>query len=218
MIEVPRSPRSKRPIQSTNWMTIGWSRPRRVRIAAICSGLATSPARIAAGSPGARRKRRNTIVATTPMTGIVARMRPVRKRPMRRPMRLLPLHLFDIPEHRRRSAQYAFHIASCRDRARILARWKIGAELIGALLHVRGDALLFRRIEFAGIGVTQLFDPGIVNPTQPAAGLSAGIDADIGERVHHVGVDPGRVENVPATLCRRVLVDAAPDPRPPRPP
>jgi hypothetical protein len=80
MIEVPRSPCRRRHIHSTNCTTMGWSRPSRARIAAICSGLAASPARMVAGSPGDRRRRRKTTVATTPMTGMVATSRPRMKR------------------------------------------------------------------------------------------------------------------------------------------
>src|SRR5512147_3351931 len=47
------------------------SSPRLERIWAICSVLAASPARIAAGSPGVSRSMRKTSTATTSSTGIV---------------------------------------------------------------------------------------------------------------------------------------------------
>ena len=66
---------SRWPAQMPNCTGIERSRPRLARIAAICSLLAASPARIAAGSPGVRRSIRNTSTATTSSTGIVASSR-----------------------------------------------------------------------------------------------------------------------------------------------
>jgi hypothetical protein len=53
----------------------GRSRPSFARTAAIASAVASSPAMIAAGSPGASRSKKNTNTATTTITGIVARSR-----------------------------------------------------------------------------------------------------------------------------------------------
>jgi hypothetical protein len=53
----------------------GRSSPRLARIAVICSVLAASPARIAAGSQGVSRSIRNTSTATIRRTGIVASSR-----------------------------------------------------------------------------------------------------------------------------------------------
>ena len=47
-------------------------------MAAICSVVAASPARIAAGSPGVSRSMRNTSTATTSSTGMVAATRRAR--------------------------------------------------------------------------------------------------------------------------------------------
>ena len=58
-----------------NCSKIGRSRPSLLRTAAICCAVASSPAMIAAGSPGARRSRKNTNTATTTMTGMVASSR-----------------------------------------------------------------------------------------------------------------------------------------------
>src|SRR5580692_963251 len=46
-----------------------------MRMRSSCSGVALSPARIAAGSPGVSRNSRNTNSATTPITGIAASTR-----------------------------------------------------------------------------------------------------------------------------------------------
>ena len=68
----PRSPCSVLPIQITNWVRIGWSRPSRFLISATCSELALSPAMMAAGSDGVSRSIRNTSTATISITGMVA--------------------------------------------------------------------------------------------------------------------------------------------------
>jgi hypothetical protein len=47
----PKSPRSRLPSQMKNCVTIGSSSPSRLRMAAICSALALSPAMMAAGFP-----------------------------------------------------------------------------------------------------------------------------------------------------------------------
>ena len=54
-------PRARR----ANCSTTGRSRPSLARTAAIASAVASSPAMIAAGSPGAKRSRKNTNTATT---------------------------------------------------------------------------------------------------------------------------------------------------------
>jgi hypothetical protein len=53
-------------------VAIGSSSPRRLRIWAICSVVALSPAMMAAGSDGVRRSIRNTSTATISITGMVA--------------------------------------------------------------------------------------------------------------------------------------------------
>ena len=74
-IEVPKSPCSMPSTQSANCSRIGRSRPSLRRTAASCSTVASSPAMMATGSPGASRKRKNTNTATTTMTGMVATSR-----------------------------------------------------------------------------------------------------------------------------------------------
>jgi hypothetical protein len=71
----PKSPRKMFISQMKNCVTIGSSRPSRLRISAICSALALSPAMIAAGSPGVSRSIRNTKSATISITGRVAARR-----------------------------------------------------------------------------------------------------------------------------------------------
>ena len=70
-IEMPRSPPSTATSQRRNWVGSGSSSPRRCRIATICSGVALSPAMIAAGSPGERCNSRNTNTPTMPITSTV---------------------------------------------------------------------------------------------------------------------------------------------------
>jgi len=74
-IDVPMSPCSSAHTQTTNCSTNGRSRPSFMRTASIASVVASSPAMIAAGSPGARRSRKNTNSATTAITGRVANRR-----------------------------------------------------------------------------------------------------------------------------------------------
>jgi hypothetical protein len=76
-----------RPNQMPNCSGIERSRPRPVRICAICSVLAASPASIAAGSPGVSRSIRNTSTATISSTGIVDSSRRNRNDNMRRTLR-----------------------------------------------------------------------------------------------------------------------------------
>src|SRR6478752_8835227 len=75
MSDVPRSPCSSLFSQVMNCTISGSLRPSEVRIRSSRSGVALSPARIAAGSPGVRRSRRKTNSATTPITGTAARIR-----------------------------------------------------------------------------------------------------------------------------------------------
>ena len=74
-IETPRSPCARPHTQTTNCSTIGRSSPSLARTAAIASLVASSPAMIAAGSPGAKRSRKKTNSATTAMTGTTANRR-----------------------------------------------------------------------------------------------------------------------------------------------
>ena len=74
-IEVPKSPCVMPTSHSANCSRIGRSRPSLLRTWAICRDVASSPAMMAAGSPGASRSRKNTNTATTTMTGMVASSR-----------------------------------------------------------------------------------------------------------------------------------------------
>jgi len=76
-IEMPRSPWSSRQHHTTNCSSIGRSRPSLARIASMSCVVASSPAMIAAGSPGAMRSRKKTKTATTAITGMVASSRPI---------------------------------------------------------------------------------------------------------------------------------------------
>ena len=73
--DVPRSPRNSWPIHVPNCTSSGSFSPRLSRMRSSCAGVAASPARIAAGSPGVSRSKRNTKIATITITGIVANMR-----------------------------------------------------------------------------------------------------------------------------------------------
>jgi hypothetical protein len=75
-IEVPKSPCSMPAIQTDELLE---DRPVEAELAAhggdLSRPVASSPAMIAAGSPGASRSRKNTKIATTAMTGMVASSR-----------------------------------------------------------------------------------------------------------------------------------------------
>ncbi len=70
-MELPRFPWARLTTQTTNCFQIGSSRPSFWRICAMLSGVALSPAMIAAGSPGARWSSRNTNSATMAITGSI---------------------------------------------------------------------------------------------------------------------------------------------------
>src|SRR2546425_5829380 len=71
----PRSPRARRPYQRKSWTWKGASRPSWRWMRTTSSGLASGPAMIEAGSPGARWMSTKATVATTRMTGISASRR-----------------------------------------------------------------------------------------------------------------------------------------------
>jgi hypothetical protein len=56
-------------------MIKGWSRPIRIEISAIISGVALGPSRILAGSPGTRWIIKNIRVIATPMIRIPRKIR-----------------------------------------------------------------------------------------------------------------------------------------------
>ncbi|MNS99863.1 hypothetical protein D3C72_1342780 [compost metagenome] len=74
-IDVPRSPCISLAAHSPNCRHSGSSRPNAVCSLAMSSAVAKSPAISAAGSPGDRWISRNTITATTAMTGTMASTR-----------------------------------------------------------------------------------------------------------------------------------------------
>ena len=73
--EVPRSPVAMFPDQIRNCVCSGLSSPSDSRSCWISPGVASSSARISAGSPGVRWMRRKTNTPTTIITGIAAKQR-----------------------------------------------------------------------------------------------------------------------------------------------
>ena len=65
---VPQSPRTKRPSQAAYCAATGRSRPSAWRCASTCSAVAAGPTSRRAGSPGARRSRKNISVSTPKTT------------------------------------------------------------------------------------------------------------------------------------------------------
>ena len=130
----PRSPCNRLPSQITNCWRMGWLKPSRSRISAICAPLALSPAMIAAGSPGVSRSIRNTKIATMPSTGMVASRRRTTKASIVLVLVADPasatrlLGLADVPEERRRALQQARNVVAVRDRLVPLADVGVGAD------------------------------------------------------------------------------------------
>src|SRR5689334_6588528 len=196
--EVPRSPCRSCHSQAPNCTTIGRSSPRLARIFSMFSGVAASPARIAAGSPGLRRRIRKTTKATIPMTGMVARSRFRTNAAM--PVRSSRSALVDVPERRERRLEHAGQVGAIGARLVVDPGRDPHHVLERLLLDRRGDFLLLGGIGRAHEGVAQLLDLGVLGPAEPAAVLALAVDPEVLHRRQHVGVDPGRVEHVPATL------------------
>ncbi len=77
MSDVPSSPCKSSPTHVMNCSCNGSARPSDVRMRSSWSGVAISPAMIAAGSPVVSLSSRKTKMATMIMTGMTARMRRV---------------------------------------------------------------------------------------------------------------------------------------------
>ena len=74
-IDVPRSPVTTRPSQSTYWTGRGRSRPSSDRTRAICSGLASIPVTVTTGSPGTRWMIKKMPTEASSTTGMSCRRR-----------------------------------------------------------------------------------------------------------------------------------------------
>src|SRR6185437_11080228 len=61
--DVPRSSRASLPRKARNCTSSGWSEPTWARAAAICCGVAPTPSRALAGSPGRRRSSTKSTIA-----------------------------------------------------------------------------------------------------------------------------------------------------------
>src|SRR5271170_7357940 len=159
----------------------------------MVAGVAASPAKMAAGSPALKRNSRNTMVATIAITGIVASNRCSRNRDKGSGDLLV-----DVPEHRRRSGQKARDRVAIGKGDGVLPGRYIGHDFVSALLNILGDLLLLDGVGLAREIVAQLFDGRIIDPAEPAGALAAAVDAQVGDRVQHVGSGPGGVKDVPA--------------------
>src|SRR5258706_5312456 len=130
------------PSQMPNCARIGRSRPSSVRMRAIWSVLAASPARIAAGSPGARRSKRNTSTATISRTGTVARiLRATKENKLAAESVLL-----QVPVDVAVGDEEAADVLACRHRLRVLAQRHVRADFEGARLHRVGELLFCRLV------------------------------------------------------------------------
>jgi len=84
LIERPRSPRSRRPIQATYCTWIGRSSPSSRRSVSFTVASTDSAIMTSIGSPGVRWSNRNTPAVTRNRTGTVALNRRRTRRPIRR--------------------------------------------------------------------------------------------------------------------------------------
>src|SRR6185503_7830810 len=126
------------PSQMPNWTRIGRSRPSSARMRAICSVLAASPARIAAGSPGARRSSRKTRTATISSTGRVASsLRAIKE------IKLKEKSVFlQVPVEIAGLVEQAADVLARRERGVELAQRHVRPDLEGARLDLLGELLL----------------------------------------------------------------------------
>src|SRR5476651_1640846 len=118
-----------------NCTGMGRSSPRPARISATWSGLAASPAMIAAGSPGVSRSIRNTNTATISRTGMVAATRLARK------VNNEHLLFLDVPVEVARSGHEAGDAFPYRGRIDVFPQRGVGADLESTHLDRFGQAL-----------------------------------------------------------------------------
>src|SRR5688572_28396857 len=138
-----------RPNQIANCSGIERSRPRPVRIWAICSVLAASPASTAAGSPGVRRSIRNTRTATISSTGRVASSRRARKPPTSvslPPSGRSGAVLLQVPVDVDVGDEEAGDVLARRHRLVVFAERRVGRDLEGAGMDLVGELLLGRLV------------------------------------------------------------------------
>src|SRR5258707_8802402 len=109
-----------------NCSQMGLSRPSLCRIASMAAGVASSPAMIAAGSPGVRCSSRKTKSATITITGTVAARR----------LRMYPVTslLVDVPHrgHRRRRDHAGNPVGAVGDGIAPLGERDVGHLIVGA--------------------------------------------------------------------------------------
>src|SRR4030095_10769240 len=97
-----------------------------------------------AGSPGVRCRSAKTVMATTPMTGMVARTR----RAISSSTTGGALHL-DVPEDRGAELEHALDVLAERARRDELPPRDVGHLVVGEELDLLGEPLLLRRIGLA---------------------------------------------------------------------
>src|SRR5258706_8189822 len=193
------------PSQMPNCTRIGRSRPSSARMRAIWSVLAASPARIAAGSPGARRSMRNTSTATISSTGRVASsLRAIKEiKPKKKSV------LLQVPVEVAGLVEEAGDVLARGERRIEFAERHVGADLERARLDLLGELLLLRLVGLAHELGAQLEDLVVLGPAEPAGDLAARIHGGVGDRVPDVRTLPGGEEHVPAALVDRILLGAA---------
>src|SRR2546426_4949380 len=185
----PRSPRARRPYQRKSWTWKGASRPSWRWMRATSSGLASGPAMIEAGSPGARWIRMKATVATTSATGMSAS----RRRAMyvftrcAQPRSLRQPH---VPEIHLVGRAVSVHLLADRGEPEEVAVLHPPDILVEDLLHLLPHGAPLSRIALPGEGVHPLL---LVLVTPPAGPVAVGGGAERGLGIER---DPRR-EHVP---------------------
>src|SRR6218665_4015284 len=199
--DTPRSPRINCPIQDANWAGMDLSSPRVWRTFSSCAPVASSPAKMAAGSPGVSRSMANTTTATMSITGSVAS----NPRPMYLSVPMSFGRFLDVPKHSHRRLQHAAdRRAVCRWNQK-LAQWRDHAVVDHQFLEFQRNGLAFGQVGGANVALPQNLDRRNVGPASPGfpAVRSYG---RVGHWIAARGQQADGGEDVPAALLRRFLI------------
>src|SRR5262249_25027468 len=186
----PRSPSARRPSQRESCTWKGASRPSWRCRRATSSGLASGPAMIEAGSPGAIWISTNATVATTRATG----MRASSRRTTYVFTRGMSPGEPDVPQVRFVRRLVAAHLLADRGEAEEIAELHPPDVLVEDLLHLVPHRTPFARVGLAGERLHPLLLVLVTPPAGPAAAGSGaegrlGIERDAGrEHVPRLGL------------------------------
>src|SRR5262245_34026283 len=156
-----------------------------------------------AGSPGVRWRSAKTVMATTPMTGMVARTR----RAISSSTTGRELHL-DVPENGGAELQHALDVLAKRARRDELPPRHVRHFVVGEELDLLGELLLLGGVRLAHPLRAELLHALAGRPAEPRA-LARAVDEGVDRGVDDVERRRPRVEDVPPALGRRILLGPA---------